>query len=156
MSITEKDLKKLGRTDLLEILIEVSQENERLRAELTECEKQLADRKIILDKSGSIAEASLQLSGIFDAAQKAADEYLANVKLYSESREEVFARILADANDAAQRMINDTKKKCALMEEDAKRNCDQMTRCARKAAESYWDAVSAKYESQSMGEANRE
>ena len=38
------------------------------------------DRKIKLREAGSIAEASLKLSGIYEAAQKAADLYLENIE----------------------------------------------------------------------------
>lgn len=145
MNLNEKDIKKLSRTDLLELLLEQAEENEKLRKELAKVQMQLAERKIVLDKCGSIAEASLQLSGIFATAQKAADEYLENVKQYSESREEVFARILAEANEAADRIIADAKRKSRQIEEEAKRNSDQTLRCAKKAADDYWNAVSEKY-----------
>jgi len=145
VNLNEKDIKKLSRTDLLELLLEQAEENEKLRRELAKAQMQIAEKRIVLDKCGSIAEASLQLSGIFAAAQKAADEYLENVKQYSESREEVFARILAEANDAAERILSDAKRKSRQIEEDAKRNSDQIVRCAKKAADDYWNTVSEKY-----------
>ena len=39
-----------------------------------------ASRQIDLEEAGSIAEAALKLNGIFEAAQKAAEQYLINVK----------------------------------------------------------------------------
>ena len=64
-----------------------SREIDRLRgelaareAELAERDRQLADRSIAISKAGSIAEASLRLSGVFQDAQRAADLYLANVR----------------------------------------------------------------------------
>ena len=44
-----------------------------------ELENQLADRRIRLEKAGNIAEAALQLNRIFEAAQKAADDYVLGV-----------------------------------------------------------------------------
>ena len=44
-------------------------------------ERERTSRRIELDEAGSIAEAALRLSGIFEAAQDAADRYLENVKL---------------------------------------------------------------------------
>ena len=41
---------------------------------------ELADKRINIEQSGSIAEASLKLTRIFEEAQKAADLYLENVK----------------------------------------------------------------------------
>ncbi len=75
-----KELKKLSRADLLEMLIEQSKEVERLRYELDKANAALKDRRIVMENVGSIAEASLKLSGIFESAQQAADLYLENVK----------------------------------------------------------------------------
>lgn len=76
----EKELKKLSRSDLLEMLIEQSKEVERLKAELEQANAELENRRITIENAGSIAEASLKLSGIFEDAQQAADLYLKNVK----------------------------------------------------------------------------
>lgn len=46
-----------------------------------------ASRVIELADAGSIAEASLKLNGVFEAAQKAAEQYLQNVKRLSEEAE---------------------------------------------------------------------
>lgn len=78
--MTKKELKKLSRIELLEMLIEQSKRAEELQKQLDAANQQLNDRKIALEEAGSIAEASLKLSGIFEAAQKAADLYLENMK----------------------------------------------------------------------------
>ena len=66
--MTDKEMKKLSRADLLEMLLAQRKENEALRTELDAARAALDDRRIALEKSGSIAEASLQLNGIFEAA----------------------------------------------------------------------------------------
>lgn len=147
MAATEKDIKKLGRTELLELLIQQTEENERLRARLNDAEDQLSQRRIIMENCGSIAEASLQLSGVFNAAQAAAQEYLESIKLHSETREEIFNRIEAEARAEADLIISDAKRRCRIMEEDAERKCGEMTRYAKKASEDYWNSVSAKLNS---------
>ena len=68
--MTDKELRRLSRADLLELLLAQRRENEQLRCILDQTQAQLADRTIQIDKAGSIAEASLQLSGIFNAAQE--------------------------------------------------------------------------------------
>lgn len=47
-----------------------------------------ADRKIELEEAGNIAEAALKLNKVFEAAQKAADQYLYNLKQRCESEDE--------------------------------------------------------------------
>lgn len=78
--MTDKELKRLKRVDLLELLIAQSRENERLRKELEETRRELETKELKLEQAGSIAEAALQLNGVFEAAQAAADQYLLSVK----------------------------------------------------------------------------
>lgn len=82
--MTEKELRRLSRMDLLEMLLEQSKEVEQLRAELETVKKQLEDRRIMEQEAGSIAEASLKLNKVFEAAQQAADQYLENIRIRSE------------------------------------------------------------------------
>ena len=76
----EKDLKKLRRAELLEIMLDQSYEIDQLRKRVKELEAQLEDRRIKIENAGSIAEASLQLTKVFEEAQKAADLYVENMK----------------------------------------------------------------------------
>ena len=82
----KKALKKLSRVELLEMLLDVSGENETLRAENETLRLELEEKRICLKESGSIAEAALKLNNVFAAAQAAADQYLLSVKKqYNES-----------------------------------------------------------------------
>lgn len=78
--MTEKELRKLSRRDLLEMLLAQTKEVERLKKELDAANEALRSREILLANAGSIAEAALQLNAVFEAAQKAADQYLENIK----------------------------------------------------------------------------
>lgn len=78
--MTNKELKKLSRRELLEMLISQSKELNQVQQELEEAKRQLEDRRILLDNTGSIAEAALKLNRVFEAAQEAADQYLENIK----------------------------------------------------------------------------
>lgn len=95
--MTEKELKKLNRYQLLELLVDQTQRADRLQQELDSVRAQLAEQNIRLSKLGSIAEASLQVTGIFDAAQKAADMYLDAARLQ--------ARIIEDEAKKTARTI---------------------------------------------------
>ena len=70
--MTDNDLKKLNRAELLELLVEQSKKIDQLQAQLDEANRKLADRQIEIDKAGPIAEASLRLSGVCQAAEEAA------------------------------------------------------------------------------------
>lgn len=86
--LTEKELKKLNRYQLLELLILQTRRADKLQAKLEEAEKQLNERQLQMAELGSIAEASLQLSGVFQAAQTAADRYIEEAKKKAEEIEE--------------------------------------------------------------------
>ncbi|MGI6737777.1 MAG: hypothetical protein ACOX41_10850 [Anaerovoracaceae bacterium] len=76
----ENRLKKLKRGELLEIMLAQSREIDSLREEIKDLKAQLADREIKVREAGSLAEASLQLTKVFEEAQKAADLYLDNLR----------------------------------------------------------------------------
>lgn len=89
--MTPKELKKLKRSELLEILLARTAEVERLKAELEEANKKLEDRAILLENAGSIAEASLKLNGVFEAAEAAAEQYLKNIERIALGESEIAA-----------------------------------------------------------------
>ena len=74
------NLRKLRKAELLQIMLEQSDEIDRLRDRVEELEKELMDRRITIEEAGSIAEASLKLTRVFEEAQKAADLYLENIR----------------------------------------------------------------------------
>ena len=78
--MTDQELRKLKRAELLQIMIAQSKKITELQEKLEEAERKLADRDIIIEKSGNIAEAALRLNHIFEDAQKAAEQYLSNVR----------------------------------------------------------------------------
>ena len=78
--MTDKELRRLSRRELLQMLLEQTSEVERLQAELDKTRAELNDRAIMLESCGNIAEASLKFNHVFEAAQQAAEQYLANVR----------------------------------------------------------------------------
>lgn len=78
--MTDKELQHLSRTELLELLIEQMEENALLKLQLKSAMAQLEHKNIQILKAGTLAEAAVQLSGIFEAADAAAKQYLDNVR----------------------------------------------------------------------------
>lgn len=101
--MTEKDVRKLNRYQLLELLIVQTERADKLQAKLDEAEKQLRDQELKIFSLGSIAEASLQLNGVFQAAQAAADMYLDAAKKKA-------AEIEENARKKAAEMIEQTRR----------------------------------------------
>lgn len=106
--MTDKELKKLNRYQLLELLIIQTERAEKLQKALEQAERQLVDRELNITTLGSIADASLQLKGVFDTAQDAADVYINAAKKRAEAIEEEAHRkgaaIIAQALEEARRI----------------------------------------------------
>lgn len=81
--MTDKDLKRLRRDELLEILIAQSKKMDQMQAELDAARAALDSREILLREAGSIAEAALRINGVFEAAEAAAQQYLENIRRMS-------------------------------------------------------------------------
>ena len=77
----EKELNKLNRKQLLELLLRQTERVEALEQELNETKQKLEDRRITEMEAGSIAEAALKLNKVFEAAEAAAAQYVDNVRM---------------------------------------------------------------------------
>jgi len=131
--MTEKELRKLSRSDLLEMLIEQGEELRKVKQQLEEREEALRDREIKIDTAGSIAEAALKLNGIFEAAQASCEQYTENIRKLSARQEAV-----------CKQMEQETKRRCAAIEAETKVRCAEMLTKAKIDSQKYWDDVSAK------------
>lgn len=140
--MTEKELKRLRRAELLEMLLEQTKEAEELKKELSESKKQLKSREIKLEKAGSIAEAALQVNGVFEAAQEAAAQYLENIQTFMERQKAACARREEESEQKAGQMLEEAKKQkdqiqseCEQMEEQTRRQCEELAERTRQQCE---------------------
>ena len=117
--MTEKELKRLTRADLLEMLIAQSEELRQVKERLKIAEVALANRVIEIDNAGSIAEASLRLNGVFEAAQAACEQYTENIRLLSERSQLVCRRMEEESREQAERLLEQTRRRCEEMEAQA-------------------------------------
>ena len=100
--MTDKELKRLSRSELLEMLIAQMEENEKLKIDLEKAQEKADSRQIAIDRAGSIAEAALALNGVFDTAQAAAAQYLESIRQLSGNQEAVCRQMEASARSKAQ------------------------------------------------------
>lgn len=132
--MTNRELKKLSRNDLLELMLAQSRELDQLRERLRLAEEDLNSRQIGLDEVGSIAEASLKLNGVFQAAQDAASQYLENVKRVSGHQKEICARMERESRRTSELLLEQTRAKCQEMEEQTRSRCRELLEAARREA----------------------
>lgn len=144
--MTGKELRKLGRSQLLELLVAQAKEMEGLKERLAEAEAQVEKRQIAIDEAGSIAEASLALSGIFEAAEEAVSQYMENIKDLNDRQQKVYVQkeqenrkkaeeILKKAQRGADLLLNSTREECRRMEEDTRKQCRRLEEDTRKRCE---------------------
>lgn len=142
--MTDRELQKLSRAELLELLLRQTKKVEELEAKIEKdaeefqeqravLEKKIENRQIAMEKAGSIAEASLNLNDVFEVAQRAADQYLENIKdmwyqqelIYSQKKEECDA-LLDNTYAYCTRMKERMQKRCEALEKETKDRCNRM------------------------------
>lgn len=86
--MTDTELRKLKRGELLELLLDQAKELERLEEENRSLKKKLEDRRIHIQNAGTMAEAAFALNGVFEAADAAVRQYMENIHALVEGQEE--------------------------------------------------------------------
>lgn len=173
--LSSKELRKLKRTELLELMLMQSKEKDALKQEIEEknseikqLKKQLDTKKIDLQKAGTIAEASFQMNGVLESAEKAAQQYLENIQelhdkekaLYTEKKEEFENRCTAVMQATIERcnfmkeemeskcseMWETTEKKCLEREKESEERCTMLDQKAKDDVDRRWNDLSRRLE----------
>lgn len=93
--MTDKEFKRLRRSDLIEILYEYQKREKALQDEIAALRAALEERELKIQNAGSIAEAVMKLNGLFEAAQKTADDYVEQVRMKAEREMQAAAEAAA-------------------------------------------------------------
>ena len=117
--MTDNELRKLSRGELLKMLIAQAEENKSLQERLEKAEAQLADRQIKIEQAGSLAEASLALNGVFQAADDAARQYLENIEALSRQQDEISRGIQEEAERKATLLLKEAESYKKRVKEEA-------------------------------------
>lgn len=120
--MTDRQLRKASRSDLLKLLLEEKKINEALHEQIQQMQLRLDNRQLYMNQAGSLAEAALKLSGIFDAAESACQYYTENIRALSGRQEEI----------------------CRKMEQETREKCDRMLDQAKQMSRVYWDEYTEK------------
>ncbi len=115
------ELSRLNRKDLLEILLALSEENEKLKEQLKEMQGKLDDRTLQVNESGSLAEAVVKINGLFEAAQASCDQYVYNVQKKCKKAEMACEQYVYNVQMRCDAYIEETEKRCAQMIEEAEK-----------------------------------
>lgn len=101
----DRELRRMRRAELVEIILALKQTEDRLRAENAALSAQLQERQIHIENAGSIAQAALELNKVFEAAQAAADEYVASVRAANKNTDAAANALRAQAEAEAEQIL---------------------------------------------------
>ena len=135
--MTQKELKRLSRGDLLEMMLSLSKENEHLRKDLHTARQQLEDRRLTVEQSGTLADAVMQLNGVFQAAQAACEQYSLNIRAQAaevlapaqeklDTSDSRAAAIVTQAGPQADRILAEARKQAADLLAEARAQAAQI------------------------------
>lgn len=113
--MTDKEFKRLRRSDLIEILYEYQKREKALNEEIASLKSELEARELKIRNAGSIAEAVVKLNELFETAQKTADEYVEQVKRNAEREKK-------EAASAAEQQTAQTEQSAPAPEAPAAEN----------------------------------
>lgn len=105
----DKELKKLSRRELVDIIYQMKKNEEQLLERIAGLEQNLQDKRIRIAEAGSIAEAAADITDVFSAAQKTADLYLQEIVCMKENAEKESAKMIEDAKQEVERILSDVK-----------------------------------------------
>lgn len=144
---TVESLKAQHQQDLEALREEHKEETAHLREELEQAKKSLEKREIALNEAGSIAVAALQINGVFEAAQAASQQYIENIRSFSDRQAAICAQRDMENRVEVERKLKEAEEKCAAMEYASKRKCEAMEQEAKQKSEAYWTEVSRRLQS---------
>lgn len=119
--MTDKEFKRLSRAQLIDVIYQLQVKQKTLEDENLKLKEELADKRIRMRQAGNIAEASLAIHNVMQAAQDAAYLYLEEIRV----------------------MHEETDKKCQRLVEKAQKEADDIVARAKKANPSPDDALEA-------------
>ena len=148
--MTDKELKRLNRAELLQLLMNQSVEIEQLQAKVEELTEQVQRQEITCQNVGSMAEAALALGGVFQAADQAAQKYIQEMADRAAHQEQELQAKAEEARIQADKLLEDANAAAAKIREEAeacltnaKVQAEKILEEAKSGSQEYWDKVKA-------------
>ena len=116
--MTDKEFKRLSRSQLIDIIYQLQLKQEELTAENEELSKALADKRLLVSEAGNVAEAALKIHNVMQAAQAAAEHYLEEMRLR--------------CDEECQQILNKAKEDAAAIIAKAQQEAEELVRKANQ------------------------
>ena len=100
--MTDKEFKRLNRSQLIEIIYQLQIKQEELIADNERLAKELEDKRLRISKAGNLADAALEIHNVMKSVQDAAEHYLEEMKIRAN---EEYQRMIEEANAKASAIL---------------------------------------------------
>ena len=127
------EVNRVDAGEVLKLLLEEKWNNEALLAQIRQLQLQLENRQMRMDQAGSLAEAALKLSGIFDAAESACQYYTENIRALSGRQEEICRKMEQETREKCDRMLEQAKQMTRVYWEEYKEKCSKYMKSMEEA-----------------------
>lgn len=114
--MTDKEFKKLSRSQLIDIIYQFQLKQEELVAENEQLKKELEDKRLRMAQAGNIAEAALAVNNVMQHAQDAAQQYLDEIRAMHSELEEECNTIRRKAMEEAAEIIAQARREAGLIQ----------------------------------------
>ena len=113
--MTDKEFKRLNRSQLIEIIYQFQIKVEELTRENQTLNAELEDRRLRVTQAGNIAEAALAVNHVMCAAQNAAEQYLEEIRILRSETDEACQNMRKKARDEADALTGQAKEEAAAI-----------------------------------------
>lgn len=146
--MTDKEFKRLGRAQLLDIIYQLQLQVEELTQKNQQLENALKDKRLRIDNAGSLAAAALEINDFFNNAQDAAEQYLGEIKLLRETTEAEQQQLhsqakaeFSEAQEMSRQLVMEAQTEASRLLLEAQERATAMLEAAKKAHLDYDTAV---------------
>lgn len=125
----EREIRKMGRQDLLILLEDQSVKIQKLEEQLKEAEQKIQEKTLVFENCGTMAEAAIQVNNVFKAADAAAHQYLESIREMQE-KQAIVCTLIEEARVESEKIIQEAKTYAT----HKKNKTDEMIRQAEETA----------------------
>ena len=108
--MTDKEFKRLSRSQLIDIIYQLQLKQDELTAENQRLEKALEDKRLRVSNAGNIAEAALEIHNVMQAAQAAAAHYVEEIQIRADGE---YRQIVKEATEKAAAIMEKAQREAA-------------------------------------------
>ena len=108
--INDKELKKMGRRELVDIIYQLKKNEQKLQDDIALLQDALQEKRLRFSQVGSVAEAAASITELFSAAQKTADLFLLEISCMKKETEEECAAKIEETKNTVEQLISDSEK----------------------------------------------